>query len=79
MSLGNVILNLVWFSTIGWFLAFLMIIVGGLLFCTIIGIPLGVICFRKSLAIAFPFGRPKPETSPIPTIHITNVQNNRED
>ena len=52
--MGNVILNVVLFTTIGWALAGLMIIFGAVVCCTVIGIPLGVICFKKSKMLAFP-------------------------
>ena len=70
--MANFILNTVWFLLLGWILSAIMLIVGALLFCTVIGIPLSIICFKQVMPVAFPFGRKPPQSSP--AIHITNVQ-----
>ena len=74
--MANFILNTVWFLLIGWALSVLMIIGGAVLFCTVVGIPLAVICFKQSMVLAFPFGRNAPSAAP--TVHITNVQNRKD-
>lgn len=52
------ILNILWFIFGGGFLACLLwILLGGLLFVTVIGIPFGYAAFRIAGFAAFPFGK----------------------
>jgi len=52
------ILNILWFIFGGGFLAWLLwILLGGLLFVTVIGIPFGYAAFRIAGFAAFPFGK----------------------
>lgn len=69
--MGNFILNAVWFLTLGAPIALVVVLVGAILCCTVIGIPLGVVCFKQSMACAFPFGRSKPAPGGV-TIINTN-------
>jgi len=51
-------LNILWFIFGGGFLAWLLwILLGGLLFVTVIGIPFGYAAFRIAGFAAFPFGK----------------------
>lgn len=46
----------------------------GLLACgSIVGTPLGVVCFKQVMPIALPFGRDKPAFS-----GVTTINNNRD-
>lgn len=49
--MANFILNTVWFLLIGWGLALPALLAGALSFCTIVGIPLSVICFRNPVGV----------------------------
>ncbi len=49
------ILNLLWFLLIGVYLAMLLFLTGLLLCITIIGIPLGIRCFKLIPRAMFPF------------------------
>ena len=71
--MGNFLLNLIWFCVVGFWLSPLMFLLGLVLMCTVVGIPLGVICFRKGQQWAFPIGRNNPAAAP--AVHITNIQN----
>ena len=52
------ILNILWFIFGGGFLAWLLwILLGGLLFVTVIGIPFGYAAFKIAGFAAFPFGK----------------------
>ena len=53
-----------------------MLVMGLLFMASIIGIPIGVLCFKKGQQWAFPFGRNNQATAP--AINITNVQNGRK-
>ncbi len=53
----SVIGNVLWFILAGWWLALEHLIVGILLCLTIIGIPLGVACFKMAGAALVPFGK----------------------
>jgi uncharacterized membrane protein YccF (DUF307 family) len=54
----TLILNILWFIFGGGFLACLLwILLGGLLFVTVIGIPFGYAAFRIAGFAAFPFGK----------------------
>ena len=55
--MANFILNTVWFLVIGWAIGGIMLIVGVLLCCTILGIPLGIVVFKQVMPVSFPFGR----------------------
>ncbi|MGE3235989.1 MAG: YccF domain-containing protein [Thermoleophilia bacterium] len=49
--------NILWFVLAGWWLALEHLLVGILLCITIIGIPLGVACFKMAGAALVPFGK----------------------
>ncbi len=49
--------NVLWFILAGWWLALEHLIAGILLCITIIGIPLGVACFKMAGAALVPFGK----------------------
>ncbi len=52
------ILNIIWFVFGGGFVAWLLwIVLGGLLFLTVVGIPFGFASFRIAGFAAFPFGK----------------------
>jgi len=52
------ILNIIWFIFGGGFLAWLLwVVLGGLLFLTVVGIPFGFAAFRIAGFAAFPFGK----------------------
>ena len=53
----SVIGNVLWFILAGWWLALEHLVVGILLCLTIIGIPLGVACFKMAGAALVPFGK----------------------
>lgn len=53
----SVIGNILWFVLAGWWLALEHLFAGILLCITIIGIPLGVGCFKMAGAALVPFGR----------------------
>jgi uncharacterized membrane protein YccF (DUF307 family) len=53
----SVIGNVLWFILAGWWLALGHLIAGILLCLTIIGIPLGVVCFKLAEAALVPFGK----------------------
>jgi uncharacterized membrane protein YccF (DUF307 family) len=53
----SVVGNILWFILAGWWLALEHLVVGVLLCLTIIGIPLGVGCFKMAGAALVPFGR----------------------
>ena len=74
--MGNFLLNLLWFVLIGWAVYLIMLVMGLLFMASIIGIPIGVLCFKKGQQWAFPFGRNNQATAP--AINITNVQNGRK-
>ena len=71
--MANFILNTVWFCTVGWAIAALMLTLGILMCCTIIGIPVGIACFSQVMAVSFPFGRQTGKNAG----GITIVNNNR--
>ena len=49
--------NILWFVLGGFWLGLEWVLSGVLCFCTIIGIPYGVACFRIAGFAFFPFGR----------------------
>lgn len=49
--------NVLWFVLAGWWLALEHLVVGILLCLTVIGIPLGVACFKMAGAALVPFGK----------------------
>jgi uncharacterized membrane protein YccF (DUF307 family) len=52
------ILNIIWFVFGGGFVAWLLwVVLGGLLFLTVVGIPFGFAAFRIAGFAAFPFGK----------------------
>lgn len=53
----SIIGNILWFILAGWWLALEHLAVGILLCLTIIGIPLGVACFKMAGAALVPFGK----------------------
>jgi uncharacterized membrane protein YccF (DUF307 family) len=53
----SVVGNVLWFVLAGWWLALEHLILGCLLCLTIIGIPLGVGCFKMAGAALVPFGK----------------------
>ena len=75
--MGNFLLNVLWFVTVGWIVSITMFVIGLLFMCTVVGIPLGVVCFKKGQQWALPFGR-TPSSAPAPTVHITNIQNRND-
>ena len=56
MNILNFFLNVVWATTVGWFLALEAIVSGILLTVTIIGIPFGWQCFKLAHIAFRPFG-----------------------
>ena len=53
----NFLMNLIWF-VLGGFISFISWIVIGILWClTIVGIPIGMQCFKFAVMAAVPFGR----------------------
>ena len=65
--------NLVWFLAFGWWLAALCYIVGVVLLVTILGAPLGILCFKLGNWIAWPFGRSRPHGTSTNTNTNTNT------
>ena len=54
----TLILNIIWFVFGGGFVAWLLwVVLGGLLFLTVVGIPFGFAAFRIAGFAAFPFGK----------------------
>jgi uncharacterized membrane protein YccF (DUF307 family) len=53
----SVVANVLWFVLAGWWLALVHLFAGILLCLTIIGIPLGVACFKLAGAALVPFGK----------------------
>ena len=53
----SVVANVLWFVLAGWWLALAHLAAGILLCLTIIGIPLGVACFKMAGAALVPFGK----------------------
>ena len=53
----GVFANVLWFVLAGWWLALVHLFTGVLLCVTIIGIPLGVACFKMAGAALAPFGK----------------------
>ena len=53
----SVIGNIIWVVVVGWELAIAHLVAGALLFITIIGIPLGVACWKMIPLALFPLGR----------------------
>jgi uncharacterized membrane protein YccF (DUF307 family) len=53
----SVVANVLWFVLAGWWLALEHLVAGILLCLTIIGIPLGVACFKMAGAALVPFGK----------------------
>jgi uncharacterized membrane protein YccF (DUF307 family) len=53
----SVVGNILWFILAGWWLALEHLFVGILLCITILGIPLGVACFKMAGAALVPFGK----------------------
>src|SRR5918994_3027857 len=53
----SVVGNILWFVLAGWWLALEHLFVGILLCLTVIGIPLGVACFKMAGAAVVPFGK----------------------
>ncbi len=53
----SVIGNIIWVVVVGWELAIAHLVAGLLLFITIIGIPLGVACWKMIPLALFPLGR----------------------
>jgi uncharacterized membrane protein YccF (DUF307 family) len=53
----SAIANVLWFILAGWWLALEHLLAGALLCLTIIGIPLGVACFKMAGAALVPFGK----------------------
>jgi uncharacterized membrane protein YccF (DUF307 family) len=53
----SVFANVLWFILAGWWLTLEHLLVGILLCLTIIGIPLGVACFKMAGAALVPFGK----------------------
>jgi uncharacterized membrane protein YccF (DUF307 family) len=53
----SVVGNVLWFVLAGWWLALEHLLLGALLCLTIVGIPLGVGCFKMAGAALVPFGR----------------------
>lgn len=53
----SVIGNVIWVIVVGWELAIAHLVAGLLLFITIIGIPLGVACWKMIPLALFPLGR----------------------
>jgi uncharacterized membrane protein YccF (DUF307 family) len=53
----SVFANVLWFVLVGWWLALEHLVVGVLLCITIIGIPLGVACFKMIPLALLPFGK----------------------
>ena len=53
----NFLMNLIWF-VLGGFISFISWVVIGVLWClTIVGIPIGMQCFKFAVMAAVPFGR----------------------
>lgn len=52
-TLGNVI----WFILIGIWVAIYLFILGAILYITVVGIPLGMQCFKIAKLVIFPFGK----------------------
>ena len=57
MSMWAIVGNIIWFFVCGLELGIQWVFAGLVCFCTIIGIPYGVACFRISLFAFFPFGQ----------------------
>ena len=55
--MGNFILNTLWFCTLGWIAAAIILAIGVLMCATVLGIPVGIACFSLIMTVAFPFGR----------------------
>jgi uncharacterized membrane protein YccF (DUF307 family) len=53
----SAVANVLWFILAGWWLALAHLLTGALLCLTIIGIPLGVACFKMAGAALVPFGK----------------------
>ena len=54
----TLLLNIIWFVFGGGFVAWLLwVVLGGLLFLTVVGIPFGFAAFRIAGFAAFPFGK----------------------
>ena len=53
----SVIGNIIWVLVVGWELAIAHLVAGLLLFITIVGIPLGVACWKMIPLALFPLGR----------------------
>ena len=53
----SVAANVLWFVLVGWWLALEHLFAGILLCVTIVGIPLGVACFKMAGAALVPFGK----------------------
>jgi uncharacterized membrane protein YccF (DUF307 family) len=53
----SVVANVLWFVLAGWWLALEHLLAGILLCLTIIGIPLGIACFKMAGAALVPFGK----------------------
>ena len=66
------LLNLCWFLVFGWWLSALSFIAGAICFVTVIGAPLGVLCFMFGWWIAWPFGRSRLGGGGNTTIVINN-------
>ena len=54
-KIGGIILNIIWFP-LGLILSLLHLILGIVAFCTIIGIPIGIVYVRMSKFLLFPIG-----------------------
>ncbi len=68
------VLNAVWFIFIGWLISIVMLLVGVVLCCTVVGIPLGIVCFKQVMPVAFPFGRSKSAFSGVTIINNSTNQ-----
>ncbi len=70
----TLILNILWFIFGGGFIAWLLwILLGGLLFVTVIGIPFGYAAFRIASFAAFPFGKELVDTRNIGEKRVTGT------
>lgn len=55
-GIGNFLMNVIWILICGWGLALEAVIIGGLWCLTIVGIPIGIQCFKFAKLSFMPFG-----------------------
>ncbi len=69
----SVVGNILWFVLAGWWIALEHLFVGILLCLTIIGIPLGVGCFKMAGAALVPFGKEVVNLAEVADLRGTDV------